>query len=177
MAENTIIWKKESSVSRSYGFQFSPKVFGKIKRKGIWSPEGSAEMGDHKLRFKATGKANMHMSIFDSASEKELGKLDFYWRDFQRSTLTLTDGNTFTFRAFDLIRGAWSWIKKDGVNEQFIFRVDTPFHRSGTIENQSKDLSALERDILVLLGLHLQHYINTWMMTIVIVLVAVITGR
>lgn len=177
MPENTtLLWKKDTSVPKTYGFQFSAKLAGKLKRKGIWSPDGSAELGNRKLRFASNGKANMDLTIFDADTEKELGKLEFRWKDFQRSSLKLTDGNSYSFRAFDLIRGVWSWVKQDGVNEQFIFRVDTPFQRSGVIENKAKDLSALERDILLLLGLHLQHYINNWLITIVLVVVAVVTG-
>ncbi len=176
MTESTFTWKKDGSIPKTYSFQLSQKLFGKLKRKGIWSPDGSAEIGTRKLRFVSNGKANMDMIIYDAGTEKELGKLKFYWKDFQRSTLVLTEGARFTFRSYDLLRGVWSWIKQDGVNEQFIFKVDTPLQRSGTIENQGKDLSAIERDILLLLGLHLQHYINNWMITIVIVLFAVITG-
>ena len=175
--KSSINWSKEGSTPRSYGFQFSPKLYGKLKRKGIWSPEGSAEMGTRKLRFRSNGKANMHMTIFDGPSEKELGHLDFYWKDFQRSKLELASGSVFHFRSFDLIRGAWSWLKKDTPNEQFVFRVDSPFQRSGSIENQSKDISPEERDILLLLGLNLTHYINNWLMTIIIIIIAVITGR
>lgn len=178
MAENhTILWKKDSKISKTYGFQFSAKLTGKLKRKGIWSPNGSAEIGKRRLRFSSNGKANMDLTVFDTDTEKVLGTLEFRWKDFQRSTLKLADGNSYSFRAFDLIRGVWSWVKEDGVNEQFIFRVDSPFQRSGVIENNAKDLSALERDILLLLGLHLQHYINNWMITIILVVTAVVTGN
>ncbi len=178
MTEKSMInWSKESSTPRSYGFQFSPKLYGKLKRKGLWSPEGSAEIGNRKLRFRSDGKANIHLTIFDSVSEKELGHFDFYWKDFQKSKLTLSNGNIFTFRSFDLIRGAWSWIKEETPNEQFIFRIDSPFQRSGTIENQSKDISAEERDILLLLGLQFTQYINNWLITIIIVVIGVISGR
>ena len=173
----TFTWIKDPSIPRTYGFLISPKLTAKVKRKGIWSPDGSAEIGARKLRFVSNGKANMHMTIFDGDSEKELGKLDFYWKDFQHSTLKLTDGNTYTFRSHDIIRGVWSWLKQDTPDKQFIFRIDNPLQRSGTIENQSKDISALERDILLALGLHLQQYINNWMMTITLVVIAVVTGR
>jgi hypothetical protein len=178
MAENNMIsWVKDPSIPKTYSFRLSSKLMGKLKRKGIWSPDGSGEIGNRKLRFSSNGKANMVLTVFDGDSEQELGKIKFYWKDFQRSTLKLTDGASYTFRSFDLIRGVWSWIKQDGVNGQFIFRMDTPIQRSGTIENQAKDLSAQERDILLLLGLHLQHYINNWMITIVLLVVALITGR
>ncbi len=178
MTDKTMInWTKDSSPPRSFSFHFSPKLTGKLKRKGLWSPDGSAEIGARKLRFRSNGKANMHLIIFDSSSEKELGHLDFYWKDFQRSKLELASGSIFHFRSFDLIRGAWSWLKEDAPNEQVIFRTDNPLHRSGTIEYNSKDISAEERDILLLLGLQLQHYLNTWMMTIVLIIIGVITGR
>ncbi|MCK5793621.1 MAG: hypothetical protein KAH12_02880, partial [Anaerolineales bacterium] len=177
MTDKTMItWIKDSSPPRSFSFQFSPKLTGRLKRKGLWSPDGSAEMGTRKLRFRSNGKANMHLTIYDATSEKELGNLNFYWKDFQRSKLELTSGGVFQFRAFDLIRGVWSWIKQDTATEQFIFRIDNPLQRSGRIENQSKDISAEERDILLLLGLHLTHYINTWLMTIIIVIIGVVAG-
>ncbi len=178
MPEKKIIsWSKKGSISRSYSFQLSPKIHGTIKRKGIWSPDGSAEIGDRKLRFRSNGKANMNLVIYDSATQNQLGQLDFYWKDFQRSKLVLSDGAEYTFRSFDLLRGVWSWVKKDSPIEQYIFRVDSPFQRSGSIESEGKELPALERDILLLLGLNLQHYINNWLMTIVIVVIAVVTGH
>ncbi len=174
--KTTLVWKKDGSISKTYSFQLSAKLTGKLKRKGIWSPDGSAEIGKRKLRFSSNGKANMDLTIFDAESDKPLGKLEFRWKDFQRSTLKLDDGNSYTFRAYDLFRGVWSWIKEEGVNEQFLFKVDSPFHRSGVIENQASELSALERDVLLLLGLHMQHYINNWMMTIALAVIAVVAG-
>lgn len=169
-------WKKEGSVSRTYGFTLSPKLHGIFKRKGLWSPEGSAEIGPRKLRFRAIGKANMTLTIIDSTSEETLGTLDFHWKDFQRSKLVLSNGSEYYFQSSEILSGSWSWIKKDTANEQYIFRVDSPFHRSGRIESAAKEIPALERDILLLLGLHLQHYLNIWMITIVIGIVGVLTG-
>jgi hypothetical protein len=174
---NIFNWKKETASPRTFSFQYSAKLSGKIMRDGIWSPEGSAEIGKRKLRFRSNGKANMKLIIYDPTTDKTLGNLDFYWKDFQRSKLEIIDGNTYYFRAFDLFRGAWSWIKDNAASEQLIFRVDNPLHRSGTIESSSQDLPALERDILLLLGLHMQHYLNSWLLTFVLVLVLIITGR
>ena len=168
-------WTKESSRGRSYQFQLSPKLSGKITRKGLWSPDGFAEMGDRKLRFSSNGKANMSLKVIDGSSQEQVGKLSFYWKDFQKSELELNNGNTYYFRSYSLLKGVWSWIKKDATDEQYIFSVDGPFHRSGTIESPVKDLPAKERDILLLLGLHLQHYINIWLITIIIVIIAVIS--
>lgn len=168
-------WKREGSISRTYGFQLSPKLHGTIKRKSLWNPEGSAEIGDRKLRFRAVGKATMSLTVLDGSSQETLGKLDFHWKDFQRSKLVLSDGSEYYFQSSEILSGCWSWIKKDSANEQFVFRVDTPFHRSGRIESSSKEIPALERDILLLLGLHLQHYINIWMMTAILVVATVIT--
>ncbi|MCF6237922.1 MAG: hypothetical protein L3J79_03765 [Candidatus Marinimicrobia bacterium] len=170
-------WTKESTPPRSFSFQISAKLSGKLKRKGIWSPEGSGAIGNRKLQFRSKGKANMHVTIYDSSSEQELGHLDFYWKDFQCSKLEFASGSIFHFKSFDLFRGAWSWLKQDSPHEQFIFRVDNPLHRSGAIEYNSKDISAEERDVLMLLGLHLSHYINTWLITIIVVIVGVITGK
>jgi len=179
MSEKIVFgWKKDDSSPKTYSFQVSPKLTGKIARKGLWSPDGSAEIGARKLRFNSNGKANMNLIIYDLATGAVVGKLHFYWKDFQRSKLEITDGNTYSFRSHDLFRGAWSWIKDNTPSEQFIFRVDNPFHRSGNIENSSnKDLPALERDILLLLGLHMQHYLNSWLMTFVLVVLAVISGH
>ena len=178
MAENKIFtWMKDRSLSRSYRFQLSPKLTGKIRRKGLWSPDGSGEMGSRKLRFSSNGKANMSLRVIDASSQEELGKLDFYWKDFQKSTLVLKDGSTYCFRSINLFRGIWSWLKKDTANDQYIFKVDSPLHRSGTIESPAKDIPALERDILLLLGLHMQHYINIWLITIIVIIVAVISGN
>lgn len=177
MTDNKVYtWIKDGSVPRKYQFQISPKLNGSIRRKGLWSPDGTGEIGSRKLRFNSNGKANMNLTIFDSTSQEQLGKLKFYWKDFQNSTLELSNGSVYQFRSFDLFRGVWSWIKKDAAHEQFIFRVDNPFHRSGRIENESKELPALERDILLLLGLHLQHYINIWMLTLVIAAASVVFG-
>ncbi|MCF7923439.1 MAG: hypothetical protein K9M55_12135 [Candidatus Marinimicrobia bacterium] len=177
MTEKKLIsWSKDSSSSRSYHFQLSPKLVGKINRKGLWSPNGFGELGNRKLRFNSNGKANMNLTVFDSSSQEQLGKLIFFWKDFQKSQLELKDGSIYVFRSLDLFRGVWSWIKQDAAHEQVIFSVDNPLHRSGNIEYESKDIPPLERDILLLLGLHLQHYINIWLMTIGIVIVAVVTG-
>lgn len=177
MAENKIFtWMKDRSPSRSYHFQLSPKLTGKIRRKGLWSPDGTGEMGNRKLRFSSNGKANMSLSVIDGSSQEELGKLHFYWKDFQKSKLELKSGSTYYFRSFNLLRGIWSWVKKDATNEQYIFKVDNPLHRSGTIESPAKDVPALERDILLLLGLHLQHYINIWLITIIIVIIGAVSG-
>ncbi|NQV14341.1 hypothetical protein HQ531_02700 [bacterium] len=178
MTEKSMInWSKDGTASRSYGFQFSSKLSGNIKRKGFWSPDGSGEIGTRTLRFRSKGKAKMALTIYDASSDKELGTLDFYWRDFQRSKLKLSDGKIYQFRSFDILRGAWSWAKDDSSTEELVFRVDSPLQRSGTIENLSKDLPALERDLLLLLGLHLTHYINNWLITFVIVVIMFITGR
>ena len=178
MAENsTISWKKDASIPKTYNFQLSTKLMGKLKRKGFWSPDGSGEIGNRKLRFSSSGKANMSLSIIDGSSQEKLGKLEFHWKDFQKSKLMLNSGSTYYFRSFNLLRGVWSWIKKDAAKEQYIFTIDNPFHRSGTIESPAKDLPALERDILLLLGLHLQHYINIWLITIIIVVVGIVSGR
>lgn len=173
----TIAWSKDTSHSRSYHFQLSPKLSGKLNRKGFWSPNGSGELGNRKIRFNSNGKANMTLIVFDASSEEELGKLKFYWKDFQKSKLELKNGAHYYFRSLSLFKGVWSWMKTDAANEQFIFKVDTPFHRSGVIESSTKDIPALERDILLLLGIHLQHYINTWLMTIGIVVLAAVTGH
>jgi len=174
--QSTLQWNKETSPPKTYSFQFSPKLKGILKRRGYWSPDGSAEMGSRKLRFASNGKANMDLTVYDAEKEAVLATLEFRWKDFQRSSLKFKDGNTFTFKAFDLVRGVWSWVREGGVNEQFIFRVDSPMQRSGSIENQSRDLSTLERDILLLLGLHLQHYINTWLLTLLLVIILVVSG-
>lgn len=175
--KNVFGWKKEDSSPKTYSFQYSPKLVGKITRKGFWSPDGSAQIGSRKLRFMSNGKADMNLTIYDAATEDVVGKLHFYWKDFQRSKLEITDGNTYSFRSYDLFRGAWCWIKDKTPTEQFIFRVDNPFHRSGSIENaSSKELPGLERDILLLLGLHMQHYLNSWLMTLVLVVAGIISG-
>ncbi|MBC8374950.1 MAG: hypothetical protein H8E26_02825 [FCB group bacterium] len=170
-------WTKVNSRGRSYHFQFSPKLQGIITRKGLWSPDGFGEMGDRTLRFSSNGKANMSLKVIEGSSQEQVGKFNFYWKDFQKSQLELSNGSIYYFRSFSLLRGVWSWIKKDAASEQYIFTVDSPFHRSGTIESPAKDLPALERDILLLLGLHLQHYINIWLITIIIVIIAVVSGN
>lgn len=178
MPEKTnIIWEKEKHVKRTYSFDLSPKLSGKYMSKGIWSSDGSGEIGDRKLIFRTIRKATKSWTIYDAASEKELGKISFYWKDFQRSKLTLTSGKEFYFRSYDIFRGVWSWMQGESPLEQFVFRVDSPLHRSGLIENNSKGLSAEERDILLLLGLHLQHYINDWLMTLVIIVFVIVTGN
>ncbi len=178
MAEKKVYtWIKEQSRARAYHFQLSPKIKGKITRKGLWSPDGYGEMGDRMFRFTSNGKANMSLKVIEGSSQEQVGTLKFYWKDFQNSKLELSNGSTYYFRSFSLLRGVWSWIKKDAANEQYIFTVDGPFHRSGTIESPAKELPALERDILLLLGLHLQHYINIWLITIIIVIIAVVSGN
>ncbi len=171
-----ITWVRENSIAGSFKFQLSPKLSGKIKRKGLWSSYGSGEIGNRKLLFRSSGKVNRLWTIYDGSTEKSLGKISFHWKDFQRSKLELTSGKIFYFRSYNFFRGVWSWVKDDSPLEQFTFRVDSPFHRSGVIENNSKDLSAEERDVLLLLGLHLQHWINIWLMTIVVVVVAAVSG-
>lgn len=178
MAESKLFnWAKDKSPTRSYSFQISPKLSGKLRRKGLWSPDGSGEMGERKLRFSSNGKANMDLKIIDGSNQENLGVLNFYWKDFQKSTLELSSGSTYYFRSFNLLRGVWGWVKKDAANELFTFNVDTPLHRSGSIESSTKDVSAQDRDILLLLGLHLQHYINIWLITIIIIIIAVISGN
>ena len=178
MAENKVYtWTKDRSIARSYHFQLSPKLQGKITRKGLWSPDGFGEMGERMLRFSSNGKANMSLKVIEGSSQEQVGKFNFYWKDFQKSKLELSNGSIYYFRSFNLLRGVWSWVKKDAAKEQFIFTVDSPFHRSGTIESPAKDLPALERDILLLLGLHLQHYINIWLITIIVVIIAVVSGN
>lgn len=174
--KSNIIWQKEQHLKRTYSFELDPKLSGKYKSKGFWSSDGSGEVGDRELIFRATRKATKSWTIYDANSEKALGEISFYWKDFQRSKLTLASGKEFYFRSYDLFRGAWSWIQGDSPLEQFIFRVDNPLHRSGSIEDSSKGLTAEERDILILLGLHLQHYINDWLMTLVIIVIVVVTG-
>jgi hypothetical protein len=177
MSENTnITWTKAKSHLRSFTFHLSQKLSGQINRKGLWSSEGSGEIGPRKLLFRSTGKANKTWTIYDGSTEKSIGEFNFKWKDFQRSKLELSNGKVFYFKSTDIFRGVWSWIKEDSLLEQFTFMVDTPLHRSGIIENNAKDLSAEERDILLLFGLHLQHWINTWMMTIVIAVIAAISG-
>ncbi len=52
MAENNMIsWVKDPSIPKTYSFRLSSKLMGKLKRKGIWSPDGSGEIGNRKLRF------------------------------------------------------------------------------------------------------------------------------
>ncbi|MCF7823392.1 MAG: hypothetical protein K9N35_04400 [Candidatus Marinimicrobia bacterium] len=177
MSENTMItWAKEKSVPHCFKFQVSPKLEGKINRKGLWGSEGYGEMGARKLIFKSEGRANKTWTIYDGKTEKSLGEISFNWKDFQRSQLKLATGKIFYFRNYDFFRGVWSWIKEDSPIEQYIFRVDSPFQRSGTIESSSKELSAEERDILLPLGLHLQHFLNTWLMTIAIVVIMIVAG-
>jgi len=172
--EATITWDKEAATPRTYAFQISPKIKGRLKRKGIWSPEASAEIGDRQLRFRTNGKANMQMKIYEGTQDENIGELSFHWKDFQNSELRLTNGKVFTFKSTDMLRGVWSWFKKDGAVEQVTYRVDHPLQRSGTLENNTNDLSALERDILLCLGLNLTHYINTWLMTIAIVVLIIV---
>ncbi len=177
MADKTIInWSKETTSPRTYGFQFSPKLFGKLKRKGLWSPDGSAEIGKRQLHFSSNGRADIKLTITDNTSNNVLGFLNFYWKDFHKSKLELSSGAVFYFKSFNLIKGVWSWIKKDTPNEQFTFSIDSPFQRSGCIEYQATDISTEERDILLLLGLHLTQYINTWLITFIIVIVGVVSG-
>lgn len=177
MATNQpIIWSKDSISSKTFGFTVSAKLKGTFKRKGWWSPEGGGEIGDRSLRFRSNGKANMDLKIYEGSTDELVGELKFYWKDFQNSTLVLSDGKAFQFKSMDLFRGVWSWIKKDASLEQYSFRVDNPLHRSGTIETTGKELSAQERDILLLLGLNLQHYLNTWLITFAIVVIAVVAG-
>ena len=178
MTENKIYpWTKDDSRGRSYHFQLSPKLKGKITRKGLWSPDGYGELGTRNLRFHSNGKANMSLKVIDGSSQDQVGIFNFYWKDFQKSQLELSNGSIYYFRSFSLLRGMWSWIKKDAVNEQYIFTVDSPFHRSGNIESPAKEPPALERDILLLLGLHLQHYINIWLITVIIVIFAIVSGN
>ena len=178
MTDNILInWTKDSSSPRSYSFQYSKTLSGFLKRKGLWNSEGTAEMGKRKLRFMSSGKATMKLTVYDTTSDTEVGVLNFYWKDFQRSDLKLANGSIFQFKSFSLFKGGWSWVKEGSPDEQLIFRVDSPLHRSGTIEYNAKDLSAEERDILMLLGLQLQHYLNTWLMTITFVIVGLFTSR
>ncbi len=88
-------WKKDHSASGGYLFRLSPKLMGRIKRKSLWSPDGSAEMGDRELRFSSIGKAKMSLSVIDGSSQEQLGKLNFYWKDFQKSQLELNNGSVF----------------------------------------------------------------------------------
>lgn len=177
MAENkSILWKKEKHLKRTYTFKLSEKLAGTYKSKGVWSSDGSGEIGDRKLILRTTRKATKSWTVYDAATEKSLGEISFYWKDFQRSKLVLASGKEFYFRSYDLFRGAWSWMRGDSPLEQFVFRVDNPLHRSGEIEDSSKGLSAEERDVLLILGLHLQHFINDWLITILIILFVILTG-
>ncbi len=178
MAENTTInWIKENSPPRSFRFQLSQKLFGVLKRKGMWSADGTAEIGKRKLRFKSKGKANMQLTVLDASSEKELGVLNFYWKDFQRSTLKLASGSVFQFQSHNFFRGIWSWVRDGSSHNLVVFKVDNPLHRSGLIDYAPKDITAKERDILLLLGLQMQHYLNTWLLTIAFVVIVVVTSQ
>lgn len=169
-------WSRVHSVSNTFQFDLSPKLTGKVKRKGLWSADGHGEVGPRKWSFRSTGKANMSMSIIEDKSHEEVGKLDFYWKDFQKSKLVLKNGSTYYFSSQELLRGVWSWVREGQAEEQFTFSVDTPFHRGGTIESAAREIPAEERDILLFLGLHLQHYINIWLITLMVVIIVVVSG-
>jgi len=178
MANHKIFtWTRVHSVSNTFQFDLSPKLTGTLKRKGLWSADGYGEVGPRKWSFRSNGKANMNLSIIEDKSHEEIGKLEFYWKDFQKSKLILKSGRTYYFSSQELLRGVWGWVREGQAEHQFTFSVDTPFHRGGTIGSATKEIPAEERDILLLLGLHLQHYLNIWLLTLIVVILAVVSGR
>ncbi|MCF7808168.1 MAG: hypothetical protein K9M49_00105 [Candidatus Marinimicrobia bacterium] len=173
----TIIWEKIKGKTRTFGFKYSSKIEGIIKQKGLWSTECTGTIGNREIVIKRDHLNKRYLRIYDAKSEKTLARIRVYWKDFQRNRLEFEDGKVYYFKSYDLFRGAWSWVGEDSQLEQFIFRVDGLMHRSGLIEDKSKDLSALERDVLLLLGLNLQRFYNVWLMTIAIILILIITDH
>ena len=173
--ENSILWSRSESSSKEYDYQISPKVAGKLIRKGFWNGSGSAEVGQHRFNFESTGTARMKLRVTDATSGEELAVLQFYWKDFQRSELRFSDGERFVLRAADLLRGSWAWRRTTGGQDLLRYGVDNPLQRSGNMEILGKDLSALQRDLLSALGLHLQIFLNNWLMTLIAVVLIVVT--
>lgn len=175
--KNILIWEKIKGKARSYGFKYSPKLEGSITQKSFWGTECKASMGNRDMVIRRDDSNKRYLNVYDSKTDKVLARIRVYWKDFQRNKLEFADGSVFYLRSYDLFRGAWSWIREDSHLEQFIFRVDGLMHRSGRIEDQSKDLKPVQRDVLLVLGLHLQHFFNTWLTTIAILIILIITDN
>ena len=175
--KSTIIWEKVKGEARTYGFKYSEKLSGAITQKSFWGTECKASMGNREIAIRRDPSNKRYLNIYDAKTDKTLARVSVYWKDFQRNKLEFEDGSVFYLRSYDLFRGAWSWIREDSHLEQFVFRVDGLLHRSGRIENNSKDLTPVQRDVLLLSGLHLQHFFNTWLTTIAILLIVIITDH
>ncbi len=172
---NTYFWQKESHLRQSFSITQDKTEKANLKRKSLFSAEGEGKAGKNHFLFKPDGRFNRVIDIYNAQDEKKLGRLNFRWIDFQKSTLTLENGKQFYFRSHEILKGAWAWYEEDKPNPAMTLHVDNPFHRSGEIELGGTKLAAADRDLLLTLGTLMLLYINTWMIIAIIVAIAVIS--
>jgi len=173
---STYTWEKTPYKGQAFEFSLQGKPKLTLKRKNLFSAQGEAEGGNQVFRFIADGKFDRQITIRDTKKDELFGSLNFRWIDFQKSTLKLENGRSYSWRNHEIFKGAWCWYEAEKAEPAMIFRVDTPFHRSGSVEVLAGKLPSAERDLLLALGLQLQIYLNIWFMIILLVLIGVITG-
>ncbi len=171
----TYTWQKRPYRGQSYEIVEGEKTRLEMKRKHLLSSVCTGKAGKHNLACRTDGLFDRVFKLKDENSGESLGDLSFRWVDFQKSTLKLPDGTEYSWRSHELLKGCWAWYATDQADPLMVFRVDTPFHRSGSIEFTSARIPALQRDLLLFLGLQLQIYLNLWIILLVLILLGIIT--
>jgi hypothetical protein len=168
-------WNKQAYKGQSYEISDGDGVKGNLKRRNFFSAAGEAGAGKNTFRFLTEGNFNRLFTIRDGATDKELGSMEFRWVDFQRSLLKLKAGSDYTWRSHELLKGSWAWYGDGQAEPVMIFKLENLFHRSGVIEFSGAKIPAAERNLLLTLGLHLQLYINLWMVIALLIILGALT--
>ena len=169
----TLYWEKTYMFRKLYELMEDGKKVAELKRQSIFSANASGYIENSKYAFESYGSINRSLNIINSVKNEKTGSIDINWLGNNNGILELTSGQKYTWKCMDFFRGKWVWLDEKE-DEVVTFNPRGLFNKNGTVDIRENGNSSKERDILILLGLHLKLFFNYWIIIIVVVLIGVL---
>jgi|GEM_PF-5606936 hypothetical protein len=133
----------------------------------VWNANGEGWIGEQKIGFITRDWLYRFMMINDPKTGKELGKitLNAMWT---KATITLTTGQTYTWRATNLLFSKWRLEGADGT----LIQYNSDLATKGSIQSESGT------PLLLLTGLYIAGFLNRMsILILIIILVPLFVNR
>jgi len=151
-------WKKIASFSQKYEISAAGQKMGYLKRNSFLSGGGKCEFSNQIYEFNSVGLINKTISVIQSGSGTQSGIIELQPVGTENGTFNMASGAKYIWKCTDLFRGKWGWLD-EGENLLISYNPEALLSQKGKIILHSPFIKP-EKDILLLLGLHLTLLFN-----------------
>jgi len=172
---NQFITYKTTSIADSYLLLKNNFEIGKLHKSAWFGAVIEASLYDTKILFKATGSVNPTIDIIDEFNDQKIGTIKIHnsFVFFPKADLSTVDGSNYQWQSNGIFNYSWEW-KKDERSNPVLFSMES-YHISNKVGQIASQEQIVNKDLLIIAGLHLRDLVNReTLLTKIVGLVAVI---